>query len=133
MTAEKSGKPPAPKAAARKQEFANHVVEQMAEFAQVEAKAMFGGHGIYWQGLMFALISQERLYFKADDQSVEAFISRGLEPFTYEAKGDKRHSLRYFEAPAEVMDEPQEMAVWCRRAYDCALRQRKPQRQAKGH
>lgn len=125
MTAAKSGKSPAPKVASRKQEFANHVVEQMGEFAPVQAKAMFGGHGIYWQGLMFALIAQERLYFKADDQSIEAFTSRGLGPFTYEAKGDKRHSLRYYEAPTEVMDEPQEMAVWCRRAYDSALRQRK--------
>jgi DNA transformation protein len=115
---------PAPKVASRKLEFVNHVVEQMGEFGPVQAKAMFGGHGIYWQGLMFALILQEQLYFKADAQSVEAFTSRGLGPFTYEAKG-KRSSLRYFEAPIEVMDEPQEMAVWCRRAYDCALRQRK--------
>lgn len=115
---------PVPKAAPRKHEFVNHVVEQMGEFGPVQAKAMFGGHGIYWQGLMFALIAQEHLYFKADAQSVEAFASRGLGPFTYESKG-KVGSLRYYEAPSEVMDEPHEMAMWCRRAYDCALRQRK--------
>ncbi|MES2090574.1 MAG: TfoX/Sxy family protein [Pseudomonadota bacterium] len=112
------------KASAIKQAFSQHVVDQMAEFAPVQAKAMFGGFGIYWQGLMFALIVREQLYFKADEQSAGEFTSRGLGPFTYESKG-KTASLKYYQAPPEVMEEPQQMAVWARLAYDCALRRRK--------
>ena len=111
-------------ASSRKQGFVDHVVERMAEFAPVQAKPMFGGHGVYWQGLMFALIAQEQLYFKADAVSVDDFTRLGLGPFTYEFKGKVGH-LKYYQAPPEVLDESDQMAAWARKAYDCALRQRK--------
>ena len=107
----------------RKQAFADQVVEQMDAFALVQAKPMFGGFGIYRDGLMFALIANDQLYFKADDQSEGEFTREGLPPFTYESKG-KTARLRYHEAPPEVFDDPQRMAWWARLAYDCAVRQR---------
>ncbi|HIV70271.1 MAG TPA: TfoX/Sxy family DNA transformation protein [Candidatus Aquabacterium excrementipullorum] len=113
----------------RKQAFANQVVEQMAAFAPVQAKPMFGGFGIYRDGLMFALITQEQLYFKADDQTEPVFTREGLNPFTYESKG-KTARLRYYEAHAEVFDDPQRMAWWARLAYDCAVRNRPAARKA---
>lgn len=91
---------------------------------------MFGGHGLFLDGLMFALIAQERLYFKADEQSIPLFEQRGLKPFTYEFKG-KVGALRYHEAPAEVYDEPQHMRQWASLAHACALRQRRPVAQAR--
>ena len=117
--------------ASRKQAFAQFVVELMAGFAPVQAKPMFGGFGIYLDGLMFALIAQDQLYFKADEQSVPSFERRGLGPFTYEAKAkgseqkSRVASLKYFVAPPEVLDDSQAMAQWARQAYDCALRQQK--------
>ena len=113
----------------RKQAFADQVVEQMALFAPVQAKPMFGGFGIYREGLMFALISNEQLYLKADDQSEAEFTREGLPPFTYESKG-KTARLRYHEAPPDVFDDPQRMAWWARLAYDCAVRQRPAARKA---
>jgi len=106
----------------RKQAFANYVVELMAGFAPVQAKAMFGGFGVYRDGLMFALIADERLYFKVDDVSQAHFEARGLVPFTYEFKGKVGH-LRYYEGPPEVYDEPEHMAEWARLGYECAVRQ----------
>lgn len=106
----------------RKQAFANYVVELMAGFAPVQAKPMFGGFGVYRDGLMFALIADERLYFKVDDASQARFEARGLGPFTYEFKGKVGH-LRYYEGPPEVYDEPEHMAQWARQGYECALRQ----------
>jgi DNA transformation protein len=108
----------------RKQAFANYVVELMAGFAPVQAKPMFGGFGVYRDGLMFALIADERLYFKADDASQPQFEARGLGPFTYDFNGKVGH-LRYYEGPAEVYDEPEHMAQWARVGYECALRQQK--------
>lgn len=105
-----------------KQAFANYVVEQMAGFGPVQAKAMFGGFGIYRDGLMFGLIVSDQLYFKVDDQSKHLFVDRGLPPFQYESKG-KVSSLRYHQAPPETYDDADEMAQWARVAYDCALRQ----------
>lgn len=105
-----------------KQAFANYVVEQMAGFGPVQAKAMFGGFGIYRDGLMFGLIVSDQLYFKVDDHSKHLFVDRGLPPFQYESKG-KVSSLRYHQAPPETYDDADEMAQWARVAYDCALRQ----------
>jgi DNA transformation protein len=109
----------------RKQEVARRMVELMAGFAAVQAKPMFGGHGIYWQGLMFGLLAHERLYLKADAQSMAAFTARGLRPFTV-GPPSKPVSLKYYEAPDEVYDEPEHMAHWARMAYECAVRQQKP-------
>ncbi len=111
--------------AARKREWADHIVAQMASFGPVLAKPMFGGFGMYRQGLMFALLFDGRLYFKVDALCVGDFTARGLGPFTYESKG-KTGALRYHEAPAEVFDDLDAMALWARRAYDCALRAQAP-------
>lgn len=108
-------------ALSRKRAWADHIVAHMAGFAPVVAKPMFGGFGIYCQGLMFALLFEERLYFKVDAFTVGRFAGRGLGPFTYESKG-KTGSLRYHEAPAEVFDDADEMASWARDAHACALR-----------
>lgn len=108
-----------------KQAFVAYIVDLMRPFAQVVARPMFGGFGIYLDGLMFALIANERLYFKADEQSIPDFVRAGLGPFTYEFKG-KPGALKYYEAPPEAYEEPQHMGTWARRGYECALRQRKP-------
>jgi DNA transformation protein len=110
-----------PQAAARKA-FAAYIVDLMRPFAPVTARAMFGGFGVYRDGLMFALLLDERLYFKVDEQNVGAFTARGLGPFTYESANGKVGSLKYHLAPDEVYEDSQEMVHWAREAYACAVR-----------
>lgn len=69
-----------PPSSSRASALVAHVVEQMAEFGPVQARAMFGGFGLYAQGLMFALMADGDLYFKADAQSEGRFVSLGLQP-----------------------------------------------------
>lgn len=116
----------------QKQEFANFVVELMAGFAPVLAKRMFGGFGIFWQGLMLGIIIEDKLYFKVDDVSEPRFAQRGLGRFQYESKG-RTASLRYCEAPPEVYDEPAHMLDWARLGYECAVRQQKKPGRASKH
>ncbi|WP_157265244.1 TfoX/Sxy family protein [Azohydromonas aeria] len=104
--------------------FVSLVLEMMAPLGGISAKKMFGGWGIFSGGLMFAVVIRDELYFKVDDENLGRFESRGLKPFTYEAKG-RAVSLRYFQAPPETLEEPQAMANWARSALDCALRQRR--------
>lgn len=106
-------------------EFVTHVVEQMSSMGSVHAKKMFGGWGIFKDELMFAVVIQDELYFKADDENVGRFESRHLKAFTYEARG-RRVALRYFQAPIETLEDPQAMADWAADAWACALRKRKP-------
>lgn len=104
-------------------EFVDYLHEVFSEFGRIYARRMFGGYGIYRDGLMFALVSDDTLYLKADNETAREFDSRGLAPFRY-AKGGRMVSLSYFEAPEEIYDDPGQAAVWGRLAYDAAARDR---------
>ena len=102
-------------------EFVRYVVELMQCLGEVRSKRMFGGHGIFLDGLMFALVIRSTLYFKADSRTAGDFAARGLRPFSYQKKG-KEFSMSYFEAPEEVLEDGEEMSAWAGRAYEVALR-----------
>lgn len=112
-----------------RQEFTRFVTEQMqrAGLGTIAARRMFGGHGLYCDALFIAILTGEQLYFKADAQTQAAFEARGLQRFRYSARGKPVH-LRYYEAPAEVFDEPAAMQHWGRLALAAAVRARKPAR-----
>lgn len=101
--------------------FTDYLPELFASFGRVSVRKMFGGHGVYCDGLMFALVADDVLYLKADDQNRETFSARGLGPFQY-GKGEKTMAMSYFAAPAELFDDPDEAAVWARRSFEAALR-----------
>lgn len=105
-------------------EFVEFVMEQMAPFGRPRMRAMFGGFGVYRDDQMFAIVIEDRLYFKADQTSRAEFEEKGLRPFTYVARG-KPVTMSYFEAPAEVFEDPQVMRSWADRAYEAALRAKK--------
>jgi DNA transformation protein len=106
-------------------EFTQFVAEQMALFGPTTTKAMFSGFSIYCDNLVFAIIVDDKLYFKVDANTVEKFKRLGLQPFTYESRG-KTIAMSYYEAPAEVFEDQQEMAAWAKKAYQSALKSRKP-------
>lgn len=107
--------------------FADFVIGLMAGPGLVHARRMFGGFGLYRDGLMFALIVDDRLYLKTDEHSLPDFLSRGLGPFTYGARG-REVRVGYHEAPAEVFDDPAVMAEWAATAHACARRAPRPRR-----
>ena len=109
-------------------EFINYLLELMQPLGPVSAKAMFGGHGIYLDDLMFALVANDVLYFKTGEDSLAKFEERGLAPFSYQRNG-KTFNMSYCEAPAEVLDDTDAMTLWANRAVAAALKSR----QAKKH
>jgi DNA transformation protein and related proteins len=102
--------------------FKDFLIEQMAGFGPVAIRAMFGGAGVYHNGLMFALVDNETLYLKVDDSTRQAFAAENLPPFTYQAKGGKKMVMAYHRAPERCLDDADEMAKWCHAAYGAALR-----------
>ncbi|HYF85971.1 TfoX/Sxy family protein [Azospirillum sp.] len=62
-------------------EYVATLCEMMASLGDVRARRMFGGYGLSIDGLTFALVADETLYFKADDVNRSAFAELGLEPF----------------------------------------------------
>ena len=106
-------------------DFVDYLLELLVDFPDVAAKRMFGGYGLFRDGLMFGLVADSTLYFKVDAQNKPDFEARELEPFTYEAKG-KPMQMSYCRAPEEVLDNAEEMLIWAEGAYGAALRSQKP-------
>lgn len=102
-------------------EFVDYVLEIMSHWATVNSRKMFGGYGLYREGLMFALIADEALYFKTDAASVAQFERSGSLPFVYQS-ATRSVQMPYWSAPAESLESPAEMREWCQLAYASALR-----------
>lgn len=96
--------------------------EQMAGFGSVTSKRMFGGAGLYRDGLIFALVVADTLYLKADDQTRGRFEAEGLGPFTYDTRLGERTITSYWRCPERCLDDADEMTEWCRLAHGAALR-----------
>lgn len=106
-------------------DFVDYVREVMAHWASVSSRKMFGGYGIYREGLMFALIADDTLYFKTDANNVAQFEQAGSTPFVYQSAG-RTVQMSYWSAPAESLESPADMRDWCQLAYAAALRAAKP-------
>lgn len=108
-----------------------HILDLMKRFGSVRARAMFGGHGLYRDDVMFALLADGGLYLKVDAQSLPDFAQRKLRPFSFMAKG-RAVQLSYHEAPPEALEDESEMADWCLRAWQAALRSKSKVAKAQG-
>ena len=102
-------------------EFVSYVVDRMSSIGPVYAKGMFGGHGIYLDGLIFALIADGVLYLKSDEDMEKEFNLKGLEAFTFNKKG-KEYRMSYYQAPEESLEDSEQLKLWANRAYRAALR-----------
>jgi len=102
-------------------EFMEYVMELFGPFGTATARRMFGGHGVYLDGLMFAIVSDDTLYLKADEMNRIEFEQAGCEMFGYTRKG-RRATLGFFRAPEDAMESPELMLSWARSAYAAALR-----------
>jgi len=112
---------------AHSNEFIEYLLELLQGVGEVKARAMLGGYGLYFydevsqESFMFALVADEALYLKTDENSRSEFEARGLKAFTYERKG-KSFSMSYNEAPGEALDDPDEMTDWANKAIHSARR-----------
>lgn len=102
-------------------EFVSYAVDLLQTVGPATARRMFGGYGIFIEGLMFALVARNTLYLKVDEQSVGEFTEKGLEPFTY-ARNNRVIALSYYQAPEETLENIDEMNLWGNKAYAAALR-----------
>ncbi len=85
----------------------------------ISVRKMFGGGGIYCDGVMFALIADNVIYLKADAQSQPGFDAEGLGPFVYQGK-EKPVAMSYWRMPERLLDEPDEALDWGREALRAA-------------
>jgi DNA transformation protein len=101
--------------------FGEFLQDQLRPLGHVTVRRMFGGAGVYCDGLMFGLVSDNTLYFRVDDGNRGAFEAEGQQPFTYDGKG-RTIVLPYWRVPERLFDEPDEMIDWARAALAAARR-----------
>lgn len=102
--------------------------ELLAPFGPVTIKRMFGGAGIWSEGLMFGLIFDGAIFLKVDETSIPDFEREGSKPFVFTRAKSKgrvgRASLSYWRLPERLYDDPDELAVWANRALTIAERKK---------
>lgn len=84
----------------------------------VTHRSMFGGVGLYCEGLFFALMAEDRLYFKVDGTNRADYEAEGMGPF--HPFGDTGQAMQYYEVPPFVLDDPNELAAWMDKALHVA-------------
>jgi DNA transformation protein len=98
------------------------ISELFSAFGPVSVRRMFGGVGVYADGVMFAIGHGGIVYLKADEHSAAAFDREGAGPFVYMAKGGRQTVMSYRRLPDRLYDDPEELAVWAREAVSVAHR-----------
>jgi DNA transformation protein len=104
-------------------EFISYVQDQLSDFGEVTSRRMFGGVGLYHEGLMFALIANDIIYFKVEDANRSDYESAGSGPFR--PYPDKQTVMSYYEVPIDVSEDRDELASWAEKAFGAARRARK--------
>ncbi|SER45558.1 TfoX/Sxy family protein [Rhizobium sp. NFR03] len=92
----------------------------------VTIKRMFGGKGVYRNGLIVAIDLNSELMLKADRESAPLFEAAGARQWSYEGKAGKRPVfMPYWSIPDAALDDPEEMTRWAKLAYEAAMRSAK--------
>ena len=91
-------------------------------FGAVSVRRMFGGAGLFADGVMFGLVSGGQIYLKADATTVICFEREQCEPFEYATKNGKRTLTSYWRLPDRLYDDADELAQWATQALTAARR-----------
>ena len=104
------------------QSFLYFAGDLFAPFGEIAIRRMFGGAGVYCDGLFFALLDDESIWLKADEHSRPEFERAGVEPFRFETKDGETLSMSYYGAPDDFYDDPEATRRWTTLALDAAAR-----------
>jgi DNA transformation protein len=98
------------------------LIDLFSDFGPVTIRPMFSGFGISADGTNFALALRAGLYFRADDQTIPQFETEGSKPFQYQTRAKTVTVNSYWQLPARLFDDPEQLTVWARAALAAAQR-----------
>ncbi len=94
-------------------EALERIEADLRDLGGITSRPMFGGHGIYCNGVRFGLLYRGRLYFKVSGGSKEDDLARGMSPFR---PNERQTSKSYYEVPPEVLDDQEAFRSWSKEA-----------------
>ena len=98
------------------------LIDLFSDFGPVTIRPMFSGFGISADGINFAMALRAGLYFRADDQTIPQFEAEGSKPFQYQTRAKTVMVNSYWQLPARLFDDPEELTDWARAALAAAQR-----------
>ena len=98
------------------------LIDLFSDFGPVTIRPMFSGFGISADGINFALALRAGLYFRADEATISQFEAEGSKPFQYQTRARTITVNSYWQLPARLFDEPEELTGWARAALAAAQR-----------
>ena len=98
------------------------LIDLFADFGPVTIRRMFSGFGISADGTNFALALRAGLYLRADEQTIPQFEAEGSAPFQYQTRARTVTVNSYWQLPARLFDDSEELADWARAALAAAQR-----------
>lgn len=102
-----------------------HLAELLGALGDVGVRRMFGGSGVYLDGIMVGLVIDDTAYLKTDAENRAAFEELDCGPFTYARKDGREVATSYFEVPADAWDDPRLMERLAIGAHRAARRSRR--------
>jgi DNA transformation protein and related proteins len=105
-------------------EFVDYIIDQLSGWGEVSARKMFGGAGLYREGIMFGLIADDVAYLKVDDSNRKYFERAGASPFKPYPDKAKTTIMPYYEIPADVLENPTVLAEWAQRSFNIARKKK---------
>ncbi|RYY73725.1 MAG: TfoX family protein [Gammaproteobacteria bacterium] len=99
-------------------DFLLHAVGSMSEVAPISYRRIFNGYGIYHRGVQFAIIVNDRLYFRADEHSRDLYIAKRMSAFLPASVTTTESN--FFQLPEDVLSQPAELIYWMRIAVEAA-------------
>jgi len=98
------------------------LIDLFADFGPVTIRRMFSGFGISADGTTFALALRAGLYFRADEATKPLYEAEGSHPFQYQTRARTVTVNSYWQLPARLFDDSEELSVWARAAWAAAQR-----------
>ena len=98
------------------------LIDLFSDFGPVTIRRMFSGYGISADGINFALALRAGLYFRADAATIPQFEAEGSQPFQYQTRSKTVTVASYWQLPARLFDDPEELSEWARAALAVAER-----------
>lgn len=99
--------------------FVEYITDLLSSYGDITSRKMFGGYGLYCNKIIFAIIADDELYFKANSELAKEYESAGSLPFTYQ-KDEKRVALSYWYVPIEIIEEEDSLKSWFSKSFSVA-------------
>ena len=103
-------------------EFLAEIRDLFAPMGEITTRKMFGGGGIYCDGLIFAIADDGRIYVKGDQDNISEFEDAGMEPFSYINHDGQRMEMKYYQLPLKAHTDSGLACEWGQKGLDAAHR-----------